>query len=416
VTLNATTSAQSAASSLASEVEPEGGCLPNTLVRMADGSERPIEDVRPDQCVVTADGRTGTVRHTITRRENESIVRLTLRGHTPVSLASQHVVLTENGEVAVRDLMLDDHVALTRFLPAARAALEIDEVISRRERAMKGGALRGGALQGGASGEPAKVVPIAPIPDAIPLTPRTGRLIGLFLAYGAIDESRVRWTFGGEERDALVTQCADLLTDLGIRAEIEPQFNARVSVTVYGGAWARLWTRLFERRDQNRTVHPLLLGDGDYLRAMLAGWAAGEGYSGRSFADSWHMRGSTVSRTLAMSLYDIALGLGFRPMVRLCAATQNVYPKRSKPFYEIELVMPFERPDHSDNAGTTAERGEKESVVKPVHVWARVRGIEQCRFAGAVYSLNVDGGESYVAEGIGVRCSANRGAPVAQQS
>jgi hypothetical protein len=396
--------------SLDSEAECGGGCLPQTLIRMADGSERPIEAVRPDECVVTADGRTGTVRHTMTRRESESIVRLTLRGHTPVSLASQHVVLTKNGEVAVRDLMLDDHVALTRFLPAARAAVKIDEVISRRERAMKGG-----GWQGGAVGEPARVDPIAPIPDAIPLAPRMGRLIGLFLAYGAIDDSRVRWTFGGEERDALVTQCADLLSDLGIRAEIEPQFNARVSVTVYGGAWARLWTRLFERRDQSRTVHPLLLGDGDYLRAMLAGWAAGEGYSGRNFADSWHMRGSTVSRTLAMSLCDIALGLGFRPMVRLCAPTQNVYPKRSKPFYEIELAMPFERPDHSDNAGTTAERGEKERLVKPVHVWARVRGIEQCRFTGTVYSLNVDGDESYVAEGVGVRCFANRGAPVAQQ-
>src|SRR5690348_3937296 len=117
-----------------SESELAGGCLPQTLIRMADGSERPIEEIRPAERVVTADGRTGTVRHTITRREGESLIRLTLRGHTPVYLAAQHVVTTKNGDVAARDLMLDDCVALTRFLPAARAALDTRDVITPRER------------------------------------------------------------------------------------------------------------------------------------------------------------------------------------------------------------------------------------------------------------------------------------------
>jgi hypothetical protein len=395
--------------SLASEGPHDSGCLPKTLIRMADGSERPIEDVRPDECVVTADGRTGVVRQTVTRRENDAVVRLMLRGHTSVYLASQHAVLTKNGGVAVRDLMLDDWVALTRFLPTPRAALNTGEVISPRERAMKGGAWQGGAFT-----EPRRVIQIAPIPDAIPLTPRTGRLIGLFLAYGAINASKVRWTFVAQERDTLVIECADLLTDLGIQAEIQPQLNGRVSVTVYGAAWARLWTRLFSLRDEDRTLHPLLFGDGDYLRAMLGGWVAGEGYGGRNVADRWQqMRGSTLSRTLAMSLYDVALGLGFRPTVQWCAPSENLHPNRSRPFYEVELVTQPGAPDRGDG---TAQQGHEQSVVNPVHVWSRVRGVEQRRFAGTVYSLTVDGDESYVAEGIGVRCSVNRGATVAQNA
>jgi hypothetical protein len=60
--------------------------------------------------------------------------------------------------------------------------------------------------------------------------PRTGRLVGLFLAYGTADASKVQWTVGAQERDALVIQCADLLTDLGIHT----QLNERVSVIVHG--------------------------------------------------------------------------------------------------------------------------------------------------------------------------------------
>lgn len=408
MTLVASTSATSVASSLASEVEPAGGCLPQTLIRMADGSERPIEDVRPDECVVTADGRTGVVRHTVTRRESDSIVRLMLRGRTSMYLASRHVVLTKHGDVAARDLMLGDCVALTRFLPAARAELDTGAVISPRERAMKGG-----ALQGGAFGK-TRVVTIAPIPDSIPLTPRRGRLVGLFLAYGSTDATKVRWTFLAQERDTLVIECADLLTDLGIEAEIQPQLSGRVSVIVHGAAWARLWTRLFGARDEDRTLHPLLFGDGDYLRAMLGGWVAGEGYGGRNVADRWQqMRGSTVSRTLAMSLADIALGLGFRPAVRWCSPRENPHPRRSRPFYEIDLVTPSDNPDNGDSA---EQQGDVQRVVNPVHAWSRVRGVEQCRFTGTVYSLSVDGDESYVAEGVGVRCSVGRGASVAQSS
>jgi hypothetical protein len=361
---------------------------------MADGSERAVEDVRPDDCVVTADGRTGVVRQTITRSENDSVVRLILSGHTSVYLAPHHVVLTKHGDVAVRDLMLDDWVALTRFLPATRDALITGEVIPPRERAKTSA-----ALQADVVGLDPNAVAIPPIPVAIPLTPSTGRLFGLFLAYGSSDASKVRWTFLGQDRDALVSECAHLLHDFGLEAEIQSQLNSRVSVIVYGAPWARLWTRLFGPRDDERTLHPALFGDGDYFRAMLGGWAAGEGYAGRNIADgSQKMRGSTVSRTLAMSLYDIALGLGLRPTVRWCAPGENRL-KRSRPFYEVELVT---RPD------------ENETFVNSVHVWARVRGVEQRRFTGAVYSLNVDGDESYVAEGIGVRCSESRGAAVAQ--
>jgi len=76
-------------------------------------------------------------------------------------------------------------------------------------------------------------------------------------------------------------------------------------------------------------------------------------------------------------------------------------------------VTPFEHPDNADQADEGQEKGR---AVNPAHVWARVRGVEQYRFSGTVHSLDVDGEESYVAEGIGVRSSVNRGVLVAQAS
>jgi hypothetical protein len=48
MTLHASSLASSLASTLAAEAQHGSGCLAKTLIRMADGSERAVEDVRPD--------------------------------------------------------------------------------------------------------------------------------------------------------------------------------------------------------------------------------------------------------------------------------------------------------------------------------------------------------------------------------
>src|SRR5689334_23085202 len=105
-------------------------CFPaGTLIRMADGSERAIERVRPNEHVVTAEGRTGMVSRLLLRREAPLIIRLTVWDHAPLHVTPEHPVLTRRGYLRVGDLPLDDWIGLTRYRPNARAALKPGRLI-----------------------------------------------------------------------------------------------------------------------------------------------------------------------------------------------------------------------------------------------------------------------------------------------
>src|SRR4051812_16707333 len=96
----------------------EGACLkPGTLIRMADGSHKAIEDVRLLDRVVTAEGRAGAVLATFVHFHADGMVKVGLTGHRHLALTGNHPVLTARGYVRADDLRLGDEVALTRYLP-----------------------------------------------------------------------------------------------------------------------------------------------------------------------------------------------------------------------------------------------------------------------------------------------------------
>jgi hypothetical protein len=92
-----------------------GSCFPpGTLVRMADGSSKQIEHVRPLDEVVTAEGRIGRVESVMARDEEDSLVHVRLDGHNHLRVTSEHPLLTSRGYVRAGDLLLSDFVAMTR--------------------------------------------------------------------------------------------------------------------------------------------------------------------------------------------------------------------------------------------------------------------------------------------------------------
>ena len=363
-------------------------CFPaGTLIRLADGSERSIERVRPNEYVATAEGRTGKVRRLLVRRENESIIRLTAWGHAPVYLTPEHPVLTKQGYVGVSAFQLGDWVGLTRYRPRTRTALDICDLLSARDRDSRTQVKSSGALDRVCDDGMA----VAPIPDRIPLTARFGRLVGLFLGAGTTNSRPLHFAFDPRDGGALAGECVDLLSDLGIEAEIASPPNTKTYVLVYGGEWARLWERLCGARAVDRRVNPLLAGDDAFLRAMLDGWLACDGYARRKTRGATQSVGSTISKVLAFGMYDIAQALGLRPIIRWCPPTE----KLQKTSYEVDIEA------QRNNSGIQGCEMDK------THVWRRVRGIEQHPFDGMVYNLSVEGDESYVAEGIGVHnCAA----------
>jgi hypothetical protein len=367
-----------------------GSCFPaGTLIRMEDGSERAIEDIRLAECVVTAEGRTGMVRQTMVRLETSRLVKLSLWGYGALRMTAGHPVLTRRGYVRAGELQADDWVGLTRYEAPVVSGLVVADVLAKNERTIKRGRREMGTLPGRAD----VAVRVAALPDTVELTPRFGRLVGLFLAEGSTSSGKAIWTLGAHERETLVAETVDLLRDLGVEAYVQERPNNSINVVLYGTAWARLWERLCGTGAGEKALSPRLAGDPAFMRAVLDGWLAGDGYRRKSVGSSQRSIGTSVSRRLALAMYDIAQAQGLRPVLRAEKGKVNRHAAKRRIAYHVEVCA------QSDNWRCEQERA---------HTWRRVRAVEQEEFAGHVYNLSVEGDESYVAEGIGVHnCTAN---------
>lgn len=370
-----------------------GSCFPaGTLVRMADGSERAIENVRLAEHVVTAEGRTGMVRQTMVRMHADGLVKLSLWGYGGLRMTGEHPVLTRRGYVRAAELFASDVVGLPRYTAPETTTIYVAEFLTKQERMLKAGVRKMGALPGRAD----VAVRVASLPDTIDLTERFGRLAGLFLAEGSTDSGKVCWTFGAHERDTLVPETVDLLRDLGVDGYVQERPNNSINVVCYGTAWSRLWERLCGTGAGEKVIHPVIAGGPEtFRRAVLGGWLAGDGYMGRKIGRHQRVVGTTVSKALAVGLYDIAQSLGLKPLLRREKAKTNDAANKRRDFYSVDV---------SERAGHGGRQAEQDDT----YVWRKVRALEQEEFAGLVYNLSVEGDESYVAEGIGVHnCTAN---------
>lgn len=367
-----------------------GSCFPpGTLIRMADGSECPIEEVPLGSFVLTAEGNIGRVRAAFIRDEHEKLIRVGLIGHSGVLMTDEHPVLTKRGYVKAHELRLEDVVALPRYAPREERVAEYFEtsaILNKRETRVHCGMRRMGHL----AGRSEVTVKMTPIPETIILTERFGRLIGFFLAEGSVSSGKVILTFGSHEENTLVSEAVDLFSDLGVQARVQHRPNNSINVCVYGTAWSKLFQRLCGTGCGLKRLHPVLAsGSVEFLTNVLDGWLAGDGYrSRRKGRNHDRIAGTSVSKFLAMSMYDIANAIGRAPVIRLERGKRNTYAGHRRDYYAVELS-----PDNASRA--KCEETEK-------HVWRRVRSISEVQYDGPVYNLSVAGDESYVADGMGV--------------
>ncbi len=358
----------------------EGACLKaGTLVRMADGSHKAIEDIRLLDRVVTAEGREGSVLATFVRFNPDGMVKVALTGHRHLALTANHPLLTARGYVRADELRLGDEVALTRHLAASTVRTletapflaDLDRRIRRDKRVVN---------TGGVTTE------VAAIPDTVALTPEFGRLVGLFLAEGGTTPNKVVWTFGGHERDTLVAETVDLLSSqLGAVGRVQVRPSGATNVVLYGKHWRTLFERLFCHGPYDKRLPGALAsGPRDFLQGVWDGWIAGDGYQQ---PDRMRTIAVTVSHGLAMDMYAIGQALGYRPTIEMRRGQPNRWAASRRDAWRITV---------SDGARSTRSRQDE------THVWRKVSGLEHEDWAGHVFNIEVEGDHSYVAEGIGV--------------
>jgi hypothetical protein len=374
----------------------KSSCFPaGTRVRMADGSEKPIEQVRPLDRVVTAEGNTGRVVGTMARDELEQLFRLHLWGHSHLRATAEHPVLTRRGYVPMAELRPGDWVAMPRYSTREvnRSVVTATHIphayYVRRERAV--------SRHNAPAGRVRPDITYIPVPDLIELTPAVGRIIGLFLAEGHTGKVRLVWTFAQDEADTLVAELVGLLKAAwGVEAFVQPRpQNHSINVIVAGKRWAQLFESLVARGAAGKRLHPeLTAGSPEFLAEVFRGWMDGDGYRKGN-----RENGVTVSRDLALQMFDIAQALGRRPVIRRCEPVQNRHAKVRQPKWEVDV-----RVESGDDY-----RCEQDEQV----AWRKVRGVVAEAFQGPVFDLTVEGDHSYVAEGVGVHnCTNHAGVAV----
>lgn len=357
----------------------EGSCFPaGTLVRMADGSEKPIDEIRCTDSVLTAEGNIGRVVKTGVRKAS-GLFTLKVLGHRHLKMTEEHPVLTKRGYVRADSLKAGDMVRMPKYAPQDVKAIQTSEFLPAQKHATR--ELSRAAIIGGGVNSFRAVK--HDVPDMIDLTEDFGWIVGLFLAEGSTSKQKVSWTLHVDERETVASELIRKLEGLGVTARIQDRSHAHgnsINVNVYSTKWARLFEGMCGTGSGRKCPQgDLLRGGKKFLQGMLDGWVAGDGYERRG-----RKLGTTVSKRLAMAMYDIAQFLGLCPTIRRSEpkATGSVRSRQvrwdiewgSKPRCEIE-----------DDA-----------------VWRKVVEVSREEWTGDVFNLEVEGDHSYVAEGIGV--------------
>jgi intein/homing endonuclease len=351
---------------------------------LADGSWKSIQDVRLLDSVVTADRTVCPVIQTMVAPSCETVVKLSLWGHGHLRLTCDRPVLTKRGYVNAGDLLVTDFIAIPRYLPSIRTeALRPHEYVEQKHLKIKR-EVRLAQIPGRKPCE----MRMNPLPNHIVLSKEFGRLVGLFLAEGSCDASKVRWTFSLDEKETLVADTVKLIHDL---FEMVPHVAERIgahsiNVTLYGTAWSRFFEAICGNGAGKKCIHPLLTsGPDEFLEAMLRGWLDGDGWRYDRVRN--YEAGVSISHDLALSMYQLAVGLGRSPVIQWQKPTINSAAKTRQPRWTVCF-------------STTGENWRMKSNSE--YMWRKVRSISAETFCGPVYDLGVEGAGSFVAEGIGV--------------
>lgn len=409
----------------------EGSCFNgDVLIRMADGSQRRIQDVQLLEEVVTAEGRTGRVLQTMARPHSGPLVRVVAWGHSHLRCTPEHPILTRRGYVPAGELNSTDWIAIPRYLPQqSPTSITPSELVDTRGlRALKEGRLTYDGVHGIVE------TVVSALPEKIELSDDFGRLVGLYAAEGCQTANKVVWSYGGHELDTLVQETVDLVAKtLGAEARIQIRPNNSVNVVLYGKHWRLLFAALVpgtaKHGDKHLSRHATN-GSASFLRALLDGWYDGDGHMRRR-NNRERRDGVTVSHHLALDMHAISVACGLRPAIVHSESSMNAYAatRQSRWLVTFPVLPETDAPEEvrygycQCGCGDRVPREHRSRVnryivdhsTRPIiagrwrvtqddrYLWRRIREVVEEPFDGEyVYNLHIEGDQSYVAEGVGV--------------
>lgn len=364
-------------------------CRPGTYVETSEGPRR-IEDVRQGTLVLTHTGMWRPVRRAMRSRHDGDLVRV--KGGLCVT--PNHPVLTQEQWVSAGLLQYGDLVHHPRPAPRneARARIRLTDglrvpyLLTRDKKRIyaRGSAVHLASGSVGRSG--AKSVPKELAVDADLM-----RLFGLWLAEGHATDKHVVWSFGAHERETLAAEVVSVVrAKLGLEAKIWGDARrSSIQVVVGSCILSDFMRREFGSGAAQKRV-PLWIRDlpPELLWQLVLGYVDGDGYVvGQS------MQVGSVSERLLMDVRFLLARCGLfstlRLMRRAKAGQIQGRPVNYRACWSLTCAG-------GSGAALAARRLPERSFL-----WGETRP-SRMAYRGFVYNLEVEGDNSYVADGVAV--------------
>lgn len=307
-----------------------GSCLPATAqVRMADGTEKPICEVKAGDLVITHTGRSRRVLGTQSKMTSEQMRSIKVKGWCfPLKCTDNHLLPVWDGsginwtkakDVKADDMLLigygtaepkDCTIDVLDFIEAA----DIDSLVEYKYAPHKNkkadvstthrrtSAMVTEARSRGLIGKQLLQSKGGRLENAIPRFINVGksfaRLVGLYLAEGSCDDHRVCFTLSVDESH-LGQEILDLAKSVfGIEgiAKVHPSRPNTLHVRVPGKSLVQFFKAFCPGNARTKRVPSVFFGcHPEVQKALLSGWIDGDGYVRKREGGTGHGRICVVS-------------------------------------------------------------------------------------------------------------------------
>lgn len=367
-----------------------GHCFPvGTLIRMADGSSKTIENINLLDNVLTAECNSKMVLKTMVRQYSGEMLTIGAWGNKHLECTPEHPILTKRGYISAKDLTDTDFIAIPRLKYEENNEdylyfTNIVDLNNARTKDVDGYISNIGSVES----------IIAPPKNEIKKTYELGWLFGIYLAEGWRSKSGgISLAFHIDEENTIVKKTVDLFkSELGIDSRLQFRTsNKTIIVKIAGRLWGEFFSTLCGVGANGKYIHAALYGNTNFRRGILDGWIAGDGYSRRAST-----LGITVSKQLAHDMYCIANDLGLLPTINVSEPSMNKLAKTRQMRWCVEWGVSGEKEIYHNTAKWRREIDSK-------YTWRKINFIFKKYVENIyVYNLEVEGDNSYCAEGIGV--------------
>lgn len=391
-----------------------GDCFPaGTLVRMADGSEKPIEAIKAGEAVVSHKGVPRVVEHTFAKPYTGDLLTIRVKGGPrSVTCTPDHRIVA-GGEGkdfwCPADLVTaGTEVLLSRYAPAGQAHsfdLRDNELAvfgDSHERCIRPEAdnkVRWKSMK-------------HEVNRHIALDSRLAWLVGLYLAEGSCDKGKHgprRITFNLSSAETCMAEhVAETIHEIFGAKAIVCSVKSKPSVVYVrcsSGPVATLFARLAPGNTYSKRVNPLFFTATRSVRvALLRGWFAGDGHLKSNRRRMTHDTHDCVSATavsvsggLVSDMFDLANSCGIVSSVTFRKPRGRSRAASNLSMYGENAIQVF--------PGVSVEYKIKKKATKPdgqYGAWKKVSAVYRTPFSGEVYCLQVAEDHSFIAEGFAV--------------